>query len=163
MSSDYIYLSREGYENLKAELHELKTVKRPQIVDEIRRARELGDLSENAEYHAAKEAQTHIERKIGELELEMSRAQIATDAHHDPGTAALLSSVQVRDLEDGEEITYLLVAPPEADASQDKISVGSPVGKALLGHRVGDRVTVETPGGKIGYEILTIRSQFDAD
>jgi transcription elongation factor GreA len=163
MSGDYIYLSREGYEKLKADLRELKTVKRPQIVDEIRRARELGDLSENAEYHAAKEAQTHIERKIAELEYRMSRAQVATDAQHDPDTAALLSSVQVRDLEDGEELTYLLVAPAEADVSRDKISVASPVGKALLGHRVGDRVTVETPGGKIAYEILAIRSQFDPD
>jgi transcription elongation factor GreA len=163
MSGGYIYLSREGYDKLKAELHELKTVRRPQVVDDIRRARELGDLSENAEYHAAKEAQTHIERKIAELEYKMSRAQVATDAHHDPGTAALLSSVRVRDLEDGEEITYHLVAPPEADVAQDKISVESPVGKAMLGHRVGDRVTAKTPGGEIAYEILAIRSQFDTD
>ena len=156
MSGDYIYLSAEGLAKLKAELHELRTVQRPQVVDDISRAREHGDLSENAEYHAAKEAQTHIERKISELEFELSRSQVAKDMDFDPDTAVLLTSVKVKDLEDGEEIVYHLVSQPEADVLESKISVDSPVGKAMIGRKTGDRVMVETPGGQIEYEILEI-------
>lgn len=156
MSSDYIYLSAEGLAKLKAELHELRTVKRPKVVDDISRAREHGDLSENAEYHAAKEAQTHIERKIAELEFELSRSQVAKDRDFDPDTAVLLSSVKVKDLEDGEETVFHLVSQPEADIMANKISVDSPVGRAMIGHKSGDTVTVETPGGKIEYKILEI-------
>lgn len=160
MSNEYVYLSREGFEKLKAELHELKSVKRPQVVNDIKRARELGDLSENAEYHAAKEAQTHLERKIAELEFKLTRAQVVTDLRHDHETAALLSRVRLRDPSDGDEMDYLLVSPAEADLRAGKISIQSPVGKALVGRRVGDRVTVTTPGGEVTYEILKIESQF---
>jgi transcription elongation factor GreA len=162
MGGDYIYLSQAGFDKLKAELHELKTVKRPHVVGEIKRAREMGDLAENAEYHAAKEAQEHIEHKIAELEYKLSRAQVVTDPDRDPDTAALLSSVRVRDLEGGEEITYHLVSPAEADLAQDKISVQSPVGKALLGRRAKDTVAVQTPGGEVKYEILEIRTDLNS-
>ncbi len=158
MSDDYIYLSQGGFDRLKDELHQFKTVNRPKVIADIKRARELGDLSENAEYHAAKEAQEHLERKIGELEFKLSRAQVVKDIRHDPDTAALLSIVRVRDLDDGEEITYQLVSDAEADLVQDKISVASPVGKAMMGHRAGDQVNVETPGGKTSYEILEVRA-----
>jgi len=158
MSEGYVYLSKDGFEKLKAELHELRAVKRPQIVAEIKRARELGDLSENAEYHAAKEAQTHIERKIAELEYKLTRAQVVNENTHGNETVALLSRVSLRDLEDGEEMTYMLVSPAEADLVHDKISIQSPVGKALVGRRLGDKVTVETPGGAAQYEILKIES-----
>jgi transcription elongation factor GreA len=159
MSSDYVYLSREGFDKLKAELHELKTVKRPQVVNDIKRARELGDLSENAEYHAAKEAQTHIERKIAELEYKLTRAQVVTDQRHDSDTAALLSRVHLRDTSDGDEMDYLLVSDAEADLPAGKISIQSPVGKALVGRRVGDLVNVTTPGGQVTYKILKVESE----
>ena len=158
MSSDYVYLSKEGFEKLKSELHELRTVKRPQVVGDIKRAREHGDLSENAEYHAAKEAQSHIERKIAELEFELSRAQVVTEAPHGSDTVALLSRVKLKDQEDGEEVDYLLVSAAEADLLVGKISIESPVGKALVGRKVGDQVKVITPGGEAVYEILRIQS-----
>jgi transcription elongation factor GreA len=159
MTEGYVYLSKEGFEKLKAELHELRAIKRPQISAEIRRARELGDLSENAEYHAAKEAQSHLERRIAELEFKLTRAQVITkDRAQD--TAALLSKVTLRD-EDGDEVTYLLVSAAEADMKHDKISIESPVGKAMVGRRVGDKITVQTPGGSVEYEILNIQSSIE--
>jgi len=158
MSKEYVYLSKQGFEKLKAELHELKTVKRPRVVNDIKRARELGDLSENAEYHAAKEAQTHIERKIAELEFKLTRAQVVTDARHDSDTVALLSRVRLRDRGDGDEVDYFLVSAAEADLLAGKISIESPVGRALVGRRVGDEVKVATPGGEVVYEILHIQS-----
>ena len=156
MSEDYIYLTKEGFEKLKAELHQFKAFKRPEIVAEIKRARELGDLSENAEYHAAKEAQAHLERKISELEYKLSRAQVVKDAGPGGDTVTLLTTVRVKDLEDGEEIVYYLVSAPEADLASGKISTESPVGRALIGHRVGDTVDVSTPGGIARFEILSI-------
>jgi len=156
MGEEYIYLSKEGYEKLRAELHQFKAFKRPEIVAEIKRARELGDLSENAEYHAAKEAQAHLERRISELEFKLSRAQVVKEAITAGDTVTLLSSVRVRDLEDGEEIVYLMVSAPEADLASGKISTDSPVGRALIGRKVGDTVDVSTPGGLARYEILEI-------
>lgn len=158
MDEGYVYLSKEGFDKLKSELQNLKGVQRPQIVAEIKRARELGDLSENAEYHAAKEAQTHIERKIAELEFKLSRAQVVEDSKHGNDSIALLSKVTMKDLEDGEEVTYTLVSPAEADLLHDKISIQSPVGKALVGAKLGEKVTVTTPGGAVEYEILNIES-----
>lgn len=157
MSEDYIYLSKEGYEKLKAELHQFKAFKRPEIVAEIKRARELGDLSENAEYHAAKEAQAHLERRISELEFKLSRAQVVKDGSAGSGdTVTLLSTVRVRDMEDGEVIEYVMVSAPEADLASGKISTDSPVGRALIGRKVGDIVDVSTPGGLARFEILEI-------
>ena len=156
MAEEYIYLSKEGYEKLKAELHHFKAFKRPEIVAEIKRARELGDLSENAEYHAAKEAQAHLERRIGELEYKLSRAQVVKDAGGSSDTVTLLSTVRVRDLEYGEEIVYHVVSAAEADLATGKISTDSPVGRALIGRRIGDTIEVSTPGGLARFEILEI-------
>jgi transcription elongation factor GreA len=158
MGEEYIYLSKEGYEKLKAELHHFRAFKRPEIAGEIKRARELGDLAENAEYHAAKEAQAHLERRIAELEYKLSRAQVVKDAGVTGDTVTLLSTVRVRDLEDGEEIVYHLVSAPEADLAAGKISTESPVGRALIGRREGDTVEVTTPGGLARYQILEIGS-----
>jgi transcription elongation factor GreA len=152
----YIYLTPEGHEKMKAELKRLKTVDRPNIIAEISRARDLGDLSENAEYHAAKERQVILERKIGELEDKLSRAKMIDMDAVDSDRAFLLSFVRVRDKRTGEEIRYQLVSPDEADFDEDRISVHSPVGKGLLGKGKGEEVRIKVPAGELIYEILDI-------
>lgn len=154
--SEPIYLSREGRLKLEAELKKLKFEDRPRLVAEIKRARELGDLSENAEYHAAKEAQKHLERKISELEDKVSRVR-SVDVDKIPNDKAyLFSRVTVKDLRRGEEILYTLAPAEEADVDNDIISVKSPIGAALLGKVVGEVVTITVPAGEIRYEILKI-------
>lgn len=139
-----------------SELKRLKYEERPKIVAEIKRTRELGDLSENAEYHAAKEAQVHIERKIGELELKLSQAQ-SVDASEIPDDKAyLFAKVTVKDHRNGDEILYTLVPPDEADVDEDIISIRSPVGAALLGKAVGEVVEIQVPSGVLKYEVLKI-------
>lgn len=154
-SSDPVYLSPEGHRKLVEELKRLKTVDRPTVVSEISRARDHGDLSENAEYHAAKERQVHIERKISELEFKLSRARVV-ESTADTGHAYLMSYVVVRDLKSKEEIKYQLVSPEEADFDLDKISIKSPVGAALLGKSKGDKVKIKIPAGELNYEILDV-------
>lgn len=153
---EVIHLSKEGAEKLQKELYRLRTVDRLQVVAEIKRAREFGDLSENAEYHAAKEKQVFIERKIADLEDKLSRVQIIEDGDIDTSKAYLLSTVKVRDTEDGEEIEYTLVAAEEADIDNNKISAKSPIGKGLLGKSAGDKVKIKVPVGIIEYEILSV-------
>ena len=149
-------MSKEGLIKLEAELKRLKFEERPKIVAEIKRARELGDLSENAEYHAAKETQTHLERKISDLEFSLSRARsIDTDAIP-TDKVYLYAKVLVKDLGDGEEIEYTIVPPDEADVDNDVISVKSPVASAMLGKAVGETVDIKVPAGTIKYEILII-------
>ena len=151
-----IYLSRDGRLKLEAELKRLKFEERPKLVAEIKRTRELGDLSENAEYHAAKEAQAHLERKIAELEDKLSRVRtVDTDQIRDD-RAYLFSKVLVKDRDDGEEILYTLAPPDEVDVDNDVISVKSPIGAALLGKAVGDVIEVSVPAGVIKYEVLKI-------
>ncbi len=153
---DIIYLSKDGVEKLQKELHQFKTVERPKVVSEIKTAREFGDLSENAEYHAAKEKQVFIERKIAELEDTLTRVQVLDDKDIDTSKAYLLSTVRVRDLEDGEELEYTLVSAEEADVDQNRISIQSPIGKGLLGKAVGDKVEIKVPVGVIEYEIVDV-------
>lgn len=153
---EIIHLSKEGAEKLQKDLHRLKTVDRPQIVSEIKRAREFGDLAENAEYHAAKERQELIERKIAELEDKLTRTRVLDDTEIDASKAYLLSKVRVRDTDDGEEIEYMLVSAEEADVDNDKISIKSPIGRGLLGKSAGERVQIEVPAGMIEYEIISI-------
>lgn len=156
MKNEPIYLSKQGILKLEKELQTLKAIERPQLIAEIKRARELGDLSENAEYHAAKEAQTHLERKIAELEDKLSRARpVETDSIPND-KAYLFAKVLVRDLEDEEEIEYQLAPPEEADVDNDIISIQSPIGAALLGKSVGEVVEVKVPVGIIKYEIINI-------
>lgn len=151
-----VYLSKAGRIKLEGELRRLKFEERPGIVAEIKRAKELGDLSENAEYHAAKEAQGHLERKIAQLEDKLSRVRtVDTDAIPDD-KVYLFAKVLVRDLDDGEEIEYTVVPPEEADVDNDVISVKSPIGQGLLGKAEGEKVSITIPAGTLNYEIVRI-------
>jgi len=156
MNSDPVYLSKKGLLKMEQELKQLKTVERPQIIAEIKRAMEMGDLSENAEYHAAKEAQTHIERKIAEFEDKLSRARTIDTDKIPSDKAYLFARVLVKDLNRDDEIEYRLVPPDEVDVDNDMISVKSPVGAALLGKVVGDAVEIKVPAGTLKYEIIKI-------
>ncbi len=154
--SDTNYMSREGLVKLETELKKLKFEERPRIVAEIKRTRELGDLSENAEYHAAKEAQVHLERKISELEFKLSKVQLVDASSIPSDKVYLYAKVTVKDHRNGEEILYTLVSPDEADVDQDVISIKSPVGAALLGKAVGEIIEILVPAGKIKYEVIKI-------
>jgi transcription elongation factor GreA len=156
MSREPIYLSKEGRIKLEQELKRLKYTDRPNIVAEIKRTREMGDLSENAEYHAAKEAQEHLERKIGELEDKLSRVRTVDTSEIPDDKAYLFARVTVKDLDRGEEIVYTLSPPDEADVDNDIISVKSPIGAGLLGKAVGDKVEIKIPVGVLRYEVLSI-------
>jgi transcription elongation factor GreA len=151
-----VYLTRERLSEIENELRELKTTGRKSIAAKIAEARGHGDLSENAEYDAAKEEQQHHELKIARLELTLSRAKIiqASDLPNDK--IYILSRVKLKDLKSGENCEYLLVSPEESDFDANKISVTSPIGKALLGKKPGDTVEVTVPVGKLRYEILDI-------
>jgi transcription elongation factor GreA len=150
------YISKEGLRKLEAELKRLKFEERPKLVAEIKRSREMGDLAENAEYHAAKEAQVHLERKISDLELKLSRVQTVDPDKIPKDKVYLFAKVRVQDKRDGEEIEYTVVPPDEADVDNDIISVKSPIGQALLGKGVGETVDITVPAGVISYEIMEI-------
>ncbi|MBN8569938.1 MAG: transcription elongation factor GreA [Ignavibacteria bacterium] len=156
MKSEIIYLTRSRLVELENELRELKTNARKRMAEKIAEARSHGDLSENAEYDAAKEEQGHLEMKISKLEEMLSRAKIVVPEELADGEVTILSSVKVKDKSINEEITYVLVSPEEADFELDKISVTSPVGRSLMGKKVGDKFEVEVPVGKVKYEILKI-------
>ena len=156
MKSEIIYLTRSRLVELENELRELKTHARKRMAEKIAEARSHGDLSENAEYDAAKEEQGHLEMKISKLEEMLSRAKIVVPEELADGEVTILSSVKVKDKSINEEITYVLVSPEEADFELDKISVTSPVGRSLMGRKVGDKFEVEVPVGKVKYEILEI-------
>ncbi|MCB0510513.1 MAG: transcription elongation factor GreA [Chitinophagales bacterium] len=153
---DYIYLTKEGYANLKAELHELKTKGRAEAANAIAEAREKGDLSENAEYDAAKEAQGLLEKRISELDDSFARARVIDESKLDASKVVLLSKVEVKNLKLNKVFTYQIVAAPEADLKLNKISVESPIGKGLLAKVVGDIVAIQVPAGIIEFEILSI-------
>jgi transcription elongation factor GreA len=147
-----------GAELLKTELHRLKTVERPAVIAAIAEARSHGDLSENAEYDAAKERQGFIEGRIAEVEGKLGNAQIidprALDAD---GRVVFGSTVELEDIEGDQTVTYQIVGDDEADLKQGKISLGSPVARALIGKFAGDVAEVQTPGGRREYEILDVR------
>jgi len=147
-----------GAEKLRAELQELKTVQRPAISTAIGEARSHGDLSENAEYHAAKERQGFIEGRISELEAKLANAQIINPALLDAdGRCVFGATVDLEDMKSGEVVTYQIVGEDEGDIRQGKISIGSPLARALIGKYAGDSVEVQTPGGVKRYEILDVR------
>ncbi len=156
MKSEIIYLTRPRLVELENELKDLKTVERKKMAEKIAEARSHGDLSENAEYDAAKEEQGHLEMKISKLEDMLSRVKIVTPEEMPDNEVSILCNVKVKDKSINEEITYMIVSPEEADFEQDKISVSSPVGKSLMGKKVGDKFEVQVPVGKIKYEILEI-------
>lgn len=149
-------MTKEGLQKLEAELNRLKFEERPKIVSEIKRSRELGDLSENAEYHAAKEAQKYLESKIAQLQEKLSRVRLV-DADQIPGHKVyLFAKVLVKDHRNGEEILYTIAPPDEVDVDNDIISIKSPIGAGLLGKEVGDLVEIRVPAGVLKYEILNI-------
>jgi len=149
-------MTKEGYNRLKEELERLLRVERPRNIKDIEEARAHGDLSENAEYHAAKERQSFIEGRIQELQEKIARAQVIDPASISQSRVAFGARVKVYDLDTDEEKEFMLVGPDEADARQGRISVTSPVGKALIGKEVGDSVTVKAPARTMEFEILEI-------
>ena len=153
---DEIYLTKEGYEKLKRDLEFLKTVRRRELSKAIGEARAHGDLSENAEYDAAKEAQALNEKRVAELEEKLSRGRILDGAAIPKDQILIGARVQLKDVASGEELQYTLVSGVEADFAQNKISVSSPVGKALLGHKVSETVEIRVPAGTLKYKILSI-------
>ena len=151
-----IKLTRAGLKKMQNELKYLKEDRRPIIIDAIATAREKGDLKENAEYDAAKEAQGHLEGRIAKLETVISDVDILDDKGIDSSKAFLGATVELKDKKRKREIKYMLVSKEEADFEEGKISIESPVGKALLGKSVGDSVEVTIPAGTLAYEIKAI-------
>jgi transcription elongation factor GreA len=150
------YYTPEGLQKLKDQLEELKTVQRPSISQQIGEARDKGDLSENAEYDAAKEAQGILEMKISKLQTVISNARLIDDSNIDNSKVYILSKVKIKNISNGMEIYYTLVAENEADLKAKKISVESPIGKGLLGKSEGDIADIVTPGGIMKFEIIEI-------
>ncbi|MFM7724260.1 MAG: transcription elongation factor GreA [Bacteroidota bacterium] len=154
--SQISYYSPEGLQRLKEELYDLIHVQRPAISNQIAEARDKGDLSENAEYDAAKEAQGILEMRISKLETTIANARLIDDSSIDKSRAFILSTVKIRNKANQMETQYTLVAESEANLKEKKISVDSPIGKGLLGKKVGDVAEINTPGGIMHFEILEI-------
>lgn len=150
------YYTEEGLKKLKDELHLMKTVQRPSISDQIAEARDKGDLSENAEYDAAKEAQGLLEMKISKLEAIISFARLIDDTNIDASRVYILSKVKIKNVSNGMEMEYMLVAENEADLKAKKISIDSPIGRGLLGKKQGDIADIQTPNGIMQFEIVEI-------
>lgn len=156
MASQIAYYTPEGLKKLKDELHNLKMVQRPQITQQIAEARDKGDLSENAEYDAAKEAQGHLEAKIAKIDALLANARLVDTTNVDISKVFILSKVKIKNLSNKAMMEYTLVAENEANLAERKISVDSPIGKGLLGKKVGDVAEVQIPAGKVQFEILEI-------
>jgi transcription elongation factor GreA len=154
--SQIAYYTAEGLKRLKAELHQLKTVERPKISQQIAEARDKGDLSENAEYDAAKEAQGLLEARIAKMEDLVANARLVDESQVDNSKVFILSRVKIRNMNTKAEVEYTLVAENEANLAEKKISVDSPIGKGLLGKKVGDVAEVKVPAGAIKLEVLEI-------
>lgn len=153
---DINYLTPEGYKRLRSELDEMKTKGRADAAAAIAEAREKGDLSENAEYDAAKDAQGMLELKISELEKTLSNARVLDASQLDTSNVTVLSNVVIKNVKTGKEMKYKLVSESEADAKARKISVTSPIGKGLLGKAVGEVAEIQTPRGPIEFEVVDI-------
>ena len=155
-AADFIYLTRDGYEKLRRELEFLKTAKRRELSKAIAEARAHGDLSENAEYDAAKEAQGLNEKRVAELESNLSRARILDEKAFPKDEVVIGATVHLQDLNSGEQLQYTLVSEAEADFSKNKISTTSPVGRGLLNRKKGDAVEIKVPAGVLRYKIVKI-------
>ena len=151
-----VYLSRDGMQKLQNELKELKSTERPEVRVALKRAREFGDLSENAEYSAAKERLMFLEQRIGRLEETLSRARLIENENIPDDKVYIGATVELEDLVKKRELTYVLVSPEEADFEEGKISTVSPIGRGLLGKEEGDEVEIDVPAGKLNYRILKI-------
>jgi transcription elongation factor GreA len=150
-------LTVKGAEKLRAELEELKSVVRPRIIASIASAREHGDLKENAEYHAAREQQSFAEGRIAEIESKLSNAQVIDVTKVDAnGKVVFGATVEIEDIESEKIFTYQIVGEDEANIKEGRISIGSPIARALIGKQEGDNVIVKAPGGNIEYEILSV-------
>jgi transcription elongation factor GreA len=155
-----IPITRRGAEKLKAELHELKTVQRPWVINAIAEARAQGDLSENAEYEAAKDRQGFIEGRIQEVESKLSAAQVIDPAEVEAdGKVVFGATVQLEEEESGDQVTYQIVGEDEADLKQGLINISSPIARALIGKQEGDTAEVQAPAGLKRYEIVTVTYQ----
>lgn len=154
--SNISYYTEEGLKKLREELNHLKDVERPKASQAIAEARDKGDLSENAEYDAAKEAQGLLEMKISKLEETLANARLIDESQLDTSKVLVLSTVRIKNQMNGMEMTYTLVAESEADLAAGKISVSSPIGKGLLGKSVGDVAEIQVPNGKLKFDILEI-------
>ena len=154
--SDIKYFTKEGLENLKDEINHLKTVERPNITKEIAEARDKGDLSENAEYDAAKEAQGMLEAKISKLEGQLSQARVLDESELDTSSVHLLTKVTIRNTENDLQLTYSIVPELEANLLEKKISIESPIARGLLGKKVGEIAKIQVPSGIVKFEIISI-------
>ena len=151
-----IYLSEKGFNDLKKDLHRLKTIERPSIISQIAEARDKGDLSENAEYDAAKEAQGLLEARISKLEQDLSNARILDEDDLDTSSVRLLTKVTIQNMSNNSEMTYAIVSESEADLANKKISSTSPIGKGLLGRKVDDIIDIKIPSGTVRFKIIQI-------
>ncbi len=150
------YMTQEGYERLKHELEGLKSKGRDDVAKAIAEARDKGDLSENAEYDAAKTAQGMLEMKINEMEMVFASSRIIDESQLDTSKVTVLTNVTIKNTNNGSQLTYKLVAEAEANLKEKKISVNSPIGQGLLGKAVGDVAQIHTPAGLINFEIVSI-------
>ena len=155
--SEISYYTEEGLSNLKKEIKNLESVERPKISQQIAEARDKGDLSENAEYDAAKEAQGMLEARISKLKNKLANARLIDDSEIDDSKVFILSTVKIKNIKNFMEMTYTLVAENEADIRAGKISVDSPIGKGLLGKEVGQIADISTPAGIMEFEIVSIQ------
>jgi len=153
---DKIPITREGYETLKTELAHLKTVERPENIQAIEEARAHGDLSENAEFHAAKDRQSFLVGRIEELSYKLANSDVIDPESLPRDRAIFASKVVLENVDTGEEVAYQLVGPDESDIGKGKISISSPLGKAIIGKKPGDEVTLNAPGGRRVYELVDI-------
>ncbi|MGK0326185.1 MAG: transcription elongation factor GreA [Polaribacter sp.] len=154
--SDISYYSEQGLKKLKDELFQLEQYERPRVTQEIADARDKGDLSENAEYHAAKEEQSHLEFKIAKLKNVVSNARILDESQLDTSKVLIHSKVKIKNTTNGMEFDYRLVADSETDVKNGKLSVNSPIGRGLLGKKVGEIAEIQVPNGIMKFEIVEI-------
>ena len=154
--AEYSYMTQEGYDKLSAELDDLKTNGRAEVAKAIAEAREKGDLSENAEYDAAKDAQGHLELKINNMEKVLANSRIIDESQIDTSKVTVLSNVTIKNLKTNKEFTYKLVSESEADIKAKRLSVTSPIGQGLLGKEVGDVAEIQTPAGIMEFQIVNI-------
>ena len=150
------YMSQEGYDKLRAEIKQLEEVERPEVIRQIQEAREKGDLSENAEYDAAKEAQGKLETKIAQLKAELFDAKIIDTSKVQTDVVQILSKVEMKNVKTGSKMTYTIVSEKEANLRENKISVQTPIAQGLLGKKVGDTAQIKIPQGIIELEIVNI-------
>lgn len=153
---EFVYVTAEGFEKLKKELHYLKFTRRPEISQKVATARDHGDLKENAEYHAAREELSMVETKVQILQDRVARARIVDEKEISTEQAGILTMVKVRDQKSKKEFNYILVSDAEADFKEGKISITSPVGRGLLGKKVGEIAEIKAPAANLHYEILSI-------